>query len=69
MDYRHHPTDVIAGGLIGIGAGWWGYRQYYPVSGLNFVSMFWAVLGLLSEATSSDFELRSMNAVRGIAWR
>ncbi|RSH78806.1 uncharacterized protein EHS24_001715 [Apiotrichum porosum] len=30
MDYRHHATDVIAGAIIGILAGWWGYRQYYP---------------------------------------
>ncbi|ORY29111.1 phosphatidic acid phosphatase type 2/haloperoxidase [Naematelia encephala] len=30
MDYRHHATDVIAGAIIGILTGWWGYRQYYP---------------------------------------
>lgn len=30
MDYRHHATDVIAGAVIGIIVGWWGYRQYYP---------------------------------------
>lgn len=30
MDYRHHATDVIAGAIIGIATGWWGYRQYYP---------------------------------------
>ncbi|KAL1410923.1 hypothetical protein Q8F55_001866 [Vanrija albida] len=30
MDYRHHPTDVIAGAIIGVLGAWWGYRQYYP---------------------------------------
>ncbi|WVN91180.1 uncharacterized protein L203_106436 [Cryptococcus depauperatus CBS 7841] len=30
MDYRHHATDVIAGGIIGVLAAWWCYRQYYP---------------------------------------
>lgn len=30
MDYRHHPTDVIAGAVIGVLGAWWGYRQYYP---------------------------------------
>jgi diacylglycerol diphosphate phosphatase/phosphatidate phosphatase len=30
MDYRHHATDVIAGAVVGVLAGWWGYRQYYP---------------------------------------
>ncbi|TYJ52524.1 hypothetical protein B9479_006884 [Cryptococcus floricola] len=30
MDYRHHPTDVIAGSLIGVAGGWYSYRQYYP---------------------------------------
>lgn len=30
MDYRHHATDVIAGAIIGLATGWWGYRQYYP---------------------------------------
>lgn len=32
MDYRHNPTDVIAGGIIGVLVSWYGYRQYYPVS-------------------------------------
>lgn len=32
MDYRHHATDVIAGGIVGVLSGWWAYRQYYPVS-------------------------------------
>lgn len=32
MDYRHHATDVIAGGIVGVLAAWWGYRQYFPVS-------------------------------------
>ncbi|KAG7571140.1 hypothetical protein FFLO_00965 [Filobasidium floriforme] len=30
MDYRHHATDVIAGGIIGILVAWYCYRQYYP---------------------------------------
>ncbi|KAJ9093586.1 hypothetical protein QFC20_007096 [Naganishia adeliensis] len=30
MDYRHHATDVIAGGIIGILIAWYAYRQYYP---------------------------------------
>ncbi|ORX38970.1 phosphatidic acid phosphatase type 2/haloperoxidase [Kockovaella imperatae] len=33
MDYRHHSTDVIAGGIIGILAGWLSYRQFYPSLG------------------------------------
>lgn len=32
MDYRHHATDVIAGGIVGVLTAWWGYRQYFPVS-------------------------------------
>lgn len=32
MDYRHHATDVIAGGIVGVLSAWWGYRQYFPVS-------------------------------------
>ena len=32
MDYRHNPTDVIGGGIIGVLVAWYGYRQYYPVS-------------------------------------
>ena len=31
MDYRHHATDIIAGGIIGILGAWFAYRQYYPV--------------------------------------
>ncbi len=31
MDYRHHSTDIIAGGVIGILVAWFSYRQYYPV--------------------------------------
>jgi hypothetical protein len=30
MDYRHHATDVIAGGIIGLLIAWYAYRQYYP---------------------------------------
>lgn len=30
MDYRHHATDVIAGGIIGALIAWYAYRQYYP---------------------------------------
>ncbi|KAI9636581.1 putative phospholipid metabolism-related protein [Dioszegia hungarica] len=30
MDYRHHATDVIAGGIVGIATSWFSYRQYYP---------------------------------------
>jgi hypothetical protein len=30
MDYRHHATDVIAGGIIGTLMAWYAYRQYYP---------------------------------------
>ncbi|KAJ9098055.1 hypothetical protein QFC19_006490 [Naganishia cerealis] len=30
MDYRHHATDVIAGGIIGTLIAWYAYRQYYP---------------------------------------
>ncbi|PWZ02492.1 acid phosphatase/Vanadium-dependent haloperoxidase [Testicularia cyperi] len=30
MDYRHHATDVIAGGLLGILISYWIYRLYYP---------------------------------------
>lgn len=32
MDYRHHATDVIAGGIVGTLIAWYCYRQYYPVS-------------------------------------
>lgn len=30
MDYRHHATDVIAGGIIGALIAWYAYRQFYP---------------------------------------
>lgn len=30
MDYRHHATDVIAGGIIGILVSYFCYRLYYP---------------------------------------
>ncbi|KAJ9095959.1 hypothetical protein QFC21_005321 [Naganishia friedmannii] len=30
MDYRHHATDVIAGGIIGTLMAWYAYRQFYP---------------------------------------
>ncbi|KAI0957258.1 hypothetical protein AcW1_005710 [Taiwanofungus camphoratus] len=30
MDYRHHATDVFAGSLLGVVAGYISYRQYYP---------------------------------------
>jgi len=30
MDYRHHPTDVIAGSLVGIVIAYFCYAQYYP---------------------------------------
>ncbi|KAJ1812609.1 hypothetical protein LPJ75_003565 [Coemansia sp. RSA 2598] len=29
-DYRHHWQDVLAGALLGIFMGWFGYHQYYP---------------------------------------
>ncbi|KAJ2371080.1 hypothetical protein IW150_004767 [Coemansia sp. RSA 2607] len=29
-DYRHHWHDVLAGALLGIFMGWFGYHQYYP---------------------------------------
>ncbi|KAJ2513204.1 hypothetical protein H4217_006468 [Coemansia sp. RSA 1939] len=29
-DYRHHWQDVLAGVLLGIFMGWFGYHQYYP---------------------------------------
>ncbi|KAJ1798881.1 hypothetical protein LPJ59_002209 [Coemansia sp. RSA 2399] len=29
-DYRHHWQDVLAGALLGIFMGWFGYSQYYP---------------------------------------
>lgn len=30
MDARHHPFDVITGGLLGIVCAWGSYRQYFP---------------------------------------
>ena len=30
MDYRHHPFDVITGGLLGVITAWASYRQYFP---------------------------------------
>ncbi|KAI9841341.1 MAG: hypothetical protein M1837_000774 [Sclerophora amabilis] len=33
MDARHHPFDVITGGLIGIAVAWCAYRQYFPPLG------------------------------------
>lgn len=30
MDYRHHATDVIAGGILGFVLMWLVYRLYYP---------------------------------------
>ncbi|KAJ1999484.1 hypothetical protein H4R26_005046 [Coemansia thaxteri] len=29
-DYRHHWQDVLAGAILGIFMGWFGYHQYYP---------------------------------------
>ncbi|KAJ1645577.1 hypothetical protein LPJ64_002867 [Coemansia asiatica] len=29
-DYRHHWQDVLAGALLGVFMGWFGYHQYYP---------------------------------------
>ncbi|ORX91731.1 PAP2-domain-containing protein [Basidiobolus meristosporus CBS 931.73] len=29
-DYRHHWSDVVAGGLIGLAAAYFSYHQYYP---------------------------------------
>jgi hypothetical protein len=29
-DYRHHPTDIIAGSLLGLALAWFSYRLYYP---------------------------------------
>ncbi|EST08955.1 Phosphatidic acid phosphatase type 2/haloperoxidase [Kalmanozyma brasiliensis GHG001] len=33
MDYRHHATDVIAGGLLGLVVAYWSYKLYYPPLG------------------------------------
>lgn len=33
MDYRHHATDVIAGGLLGLTVAYWCYKLYYPALG------------------------------------
>lgn len=33
MDYRHHATDVIAGGLLGLTVAYWSYKLYYPPLG------------------------------------
>lgn len=33
MDYRHHATDVIAGGLLGLVVAYWSYKLYYPALG------------------------------------
>lgn len=30
MDYRHHPTDVLIGSLLGCVCAWAAYRQYFP---------------------------------------
>ncbi|KAJ2959405.1 hypothetical protein NQZ79_g5148 [Umbelopsis isabellina] len=30
MDYRHHPWDVVFGGLLGFLAAYFSYHQYYP---------------------------------------
>jgi len=30
MDYRHHATDVIAGGLLGLIVAYTSYRRYFP---------------------------------------
>lgn len=30
MDARHHPFDVIFGGLLGMIISWVAYRQYFP---------------------------------------
>ncbi|TKY89481.1 hypothetical protein EX895_002012 [Sporisorium graminicola] len=30
MDYRHHATDVLAGGLLGLVVAYWSYKLYYP---------------------------------------
>ncbi|KAF2741289.1 lipid phosphate phosphatase-like protein 1 [Polyplosphaeria fusca] len=30
MDARHHPFDVISGGMLGILVAWAAYRQYFP---------------------------------------
>ncbi|KAJ2145745.1 hypothetical protein IW136_000856 [Coemansia sp. RSA 678] len=29
-DYRHHWQDVLAGAILGVIMGWFGYLQYYP---------------------------------------
>ncbi|KAI9503617.1 hypothetical protein GGI25_004861 [Coemansia spiralis] len=29
-DYRHHWQDVLAGAILGVFMGWFGYHQYYP---------------------------------------
>ncbi|SPO28975.1 related to DPP1 - diacylglycerol pyrophosphate phosphatase [Ustilago trichophora] len=33
MDYRHHATDVLAGGLLGLVIAYWSYKLYYPPLG------------------------------------
>jgi len=30
MDARHHPFDIIAGSILGVGTAWAAYRQYFP---------------------------------------
>ncbi|KAI7833807.1 phosphatidic acid phosphatase type 2/haloperoxidase [Kickxella alabastrina] len=30
LDYRHHWQDVLAGAILGLFMGWFGYREYYP---------------------------------------
>lgn len=37
-DYHHHPTDVLAGGLLGITIAYLCYRQYYPAFGSKLCS-------------------------------
>jgi diacylglycerol diphosphate phosphatase/phosphatidate phosphatase len=55
MDYRHHATDIIAGGIIGILGAWFAYRQYYPVC--LFLTHHEARAGSLGRCKSPSLDL------------